>query len=1120
MFGIWLFVSFTDANGNMRQSFALLFTGLLGLCSCSSFPSNINIGGLFPTDSHEYDVFRFALSQHNDVPKLVPQVDMVDTGSSFAMTYAFCSQFSKGVYAIIGLYDRRTMNMLMSFCGALHVCFVTPSFPIDTNNQFVIQLRPELQDALIALVEHYKWTKFVYMYSSDSGLTVLQKILDTAAEKTWQVTSINFDTLTEAAFLKVIQDLDNKKEYKIILDCELERLISILNLIATQKKNMKNYHYILANLGFMDLNLTEFKKGGANVTGFQLMNNTDPAVRRMIQEWVEFDSKDLKSPKRRLKYTGALTYDGVTVMATAFQNLRKQRIDISRRGNAGECLANPPAPWGQGIDIQRALQQVKFEGLTGNVQFNDRGHRTNFTVNVMEFSPNGHKKVGYWNEHEKYVSTATYTSVLNETFGLQNRTYVVTTILDPFDFGSGSCAPTFPEAEIEGETSTPSATFSREGTLTGRPQGEQHRARTFTITALIGRVWRPLTHRVFRFSPGVLAADHTLHWTVPGKPDLTPWRGVGSYTHDSCYHSQTDSVCSCPARQESPYVMLKKNHEQLQGNDKYEGYCVELAAEIAKHVGYSYRLELVGDGKYGAKDSETKMWNGMVGELVYGKADVAVAPLTITLVREEVIDFSKPFMSLGISIMIKKPTKSKPGVFSFLDPLAYEIWMCIVFAYIGVSVVLFLVSRFSPYEWQTDDEEDGTEQQNQNQNQPPSPEHNQSPNQHGQNQNQRDEKQEKQPEHTNEFGIFNSLWFSLGAFMQQGCDISPRKIKFKDQAYSMFKDYCLSLKDQQEMFVVIPKMTNTGSSVSVGGHMLWHGQYKEEQNQNIIQRSLSGRIVGGVWWFFTLIIISSYTANLAAFLTVERMVSPIESAEDLAKQTEIAYGTLDGGSTKEFFRRSKIAVFEKMWSYMKSAEPSVFLKTTDEGVVRVRKSKGKYAYLLESTMNEYIEQRKPCDTMKVGGNLDSKGYGVATPKGSALRNPVNLAVLKLNEQGLLDKLKNKWWYDKGECGSGGGDSKDKTSALSLSNVAGVFYILIGGLGLAMLVALVEFCYKSRIESQRMKQIIDAAMLSSSMTRMGSGGENGRVMAHDFPKAAQTLPCMGQAAAMGLSTTGM
>lgn len=125
------------------------------------------------------------------------------------------------------------------------------------------------------------------------------------------------------------------------------------------------------------------------------------------------------------------------------------------------------------------------------------------------------------------------------------------------------------------------------------------------------------------------------------------------------------------------------------------------------------------------------------------KADIAVAPLTITLVREEVIDFSKPFMSLGISIMIKKPQKSKPGVFSFLDPLAYEIWMCIVFAYIGVSVVLFLVSRFSPYEWHTEEFEDG---------------------------------QLGASESTNEFGIFNSLWFSLGAFMQQGCDISPRLV--------------------------------------------------------------------------------------------------------------------------------------------------------------------------------------------------------------------------------------------------------------------------------------------------------------------------------------------------------
>ena len=65
---------------------------------------------------------------------------------------------------------------------------------------------------------------------------------------------------------------------------------------------------------------------------------------------------------------------------------------------------------------------------------------------------------------------------------------------------------------------------------------------------------------------------------------------------------------------------------------------------------------------------------------------------------------------------------------------------------------------------------------------------------------------------------------------------------------------------------------------------------------------MSTRLVSGIWWFFTLILIASYTANLAAFLTVERMQSPIESVEDLAKQNVIKYGALYGGSTLTFFK--------------------------------------------------------------------------------------------------------------------------------------------------------------------------------------------------------------------------
>ena len=66
--------------------------------------------------------------------------------------------------------------------------------------------------------------------------------------------------------------------------------------------------------------------------------------------------------------------------------------------------------------------------------------------------------------------------------------------------------------------------------------------------------------------------------------------------------------------------------------------------------------------------------------------------------------------------------------------------------------------------------------------------------------------------------------------------------------------------------------------------------------------SPSIRLISIVWAFFTLLLISSYTANLAAFLTVQRMKSSIESVEDLSKQTDVKYGSVKSGSTENFFK--------------------------------------------------------------------------------------------------------------------------------------------------------------------------------------------------------------------------
>ena len=80
-----------------------------------------------------------------------------------------CSQFSRGVYAIFGFYDKKSVNTITSFCGTLHVSFITPSFPTDGTHPFVIQMRPDLKGALLSLIEYYQWDKFAYLYDSDRG---------------------------------------------------------------------------------------------------------------------------------------------------------------------------------------------------------------------------------------------------------------------------------------------------------------------------------------------------------------------------------------------------------------------------------------------------------------------------------------------------------------------------------------------------------------------------------------------------------------------------------------------------------------------------------------------------------------------------------------------------------------------------------------------------------------------------------------------------------------------------------------------------------------------------------------------------------------------------------------
>lgn len=430
------------------------------------------------------------------------------------------------------------------------------------------------------------------------------------------------------------------------------------------------------------------------------------------------------------------------------------------------------------------------------------------------------------------------------------------------------------------------------------------------------------------------------------------------------YVAETDAIDTLvvTTKRTQPYFMLKQTSNKQEGNDQYEGYAVDLIHELSRIVGFKYRFKEVDDGKYGVKElhpNGTVFWNGLIGEILSGKADLAIVDLTITSSREEAVDFTLPFMNTGISILFKKPTNKVTTLFSFLSPFSLDVWMYVLCAYSGVSIILFLVGRISPYEWTN-----------------PYP-----------------CRQEDSAVMQNSFSLLNSFWFTIGSLMQQGSDLAPK--------------------------------------------------------------SMSTRAMAGIWYFFTLIMISSYTANLAAFLTVEKIVYPIENAKDLSEQTEIKYGCVESGSTRTFFQGSQIEIYKKIYKFME--DHKTYVRSNEEGKEKVEQ--GNFAFFMESTSIEYIIERN-CNLTQIGSPLDSKNYGIATRKFPPYKRPyrtlLSQAILQLQENGMLHVLKNRWWKERhgvGTCsddGKGGG-----VTELSLANVGGVFVVLLGGMGLAFILALFE-----------------------------------------------------------------
>ncbi|XP_068118241.1 glutamate receptor ionotropic, NMDA 2C [Hyperolius riggenbachi] len=125
-----------------------------------------------------------------------------------------------------------------------------------------------------------------------------------------------------------------------------------------------------------------------------------------------------------------------------------------------------------------------------------------------------------------------------------------------------------------------------------------------------------------------------------------------------------------------------------------KGFCIDILKKLAHTVKFSYDLYLVTNGKHGKL--VRGVWNGMIGEVYYQRAHIAIGSLTINEERSEIVDFSVPFVETGISVLVSR-SNGTVSPSAFLEPYSPAVWMMMfVMCLSVVAVTVFLFEYFSP----------------------------------------------------------------------------------------------------------------------------------------------------------------------------------------------------------------------------------------------------------------------------------------------------------------------------------------------------------------------------------------------------------------------------------------
>lgn len=229
-------------------------------------------------------------------------------------------------------------------------------------------------------------------------------------------------------------------------------------------------------------------------------------------------------------------------------------------------------------------------------------------------------------------------------------------------------------------------------------------------------------------------------------------------------------------------------------------------------------------------------------------------------------------------------------------------------------------------------------------------------------------------------------------------------------------------------------------------------------------RSFSARVLGMVWAGFAMIIVASYTANLAAFLVLERPKTKLSGINDARLRNtmeNLTCATVKGSAVDMYFRRQ--VELSNMYRTMESNNYA----TAEHAIQDVKDGK-LMAFIWDSSRLEY-EAAKDCELVTAGELFGRSGYGIGLQKGSPWTDHVTLAILEFHESGFMESLDKQWIFHGNHqtC-----EQFEKTpNTLGLKNMAGVFILvaagIVGGIGLII----IEVVYKKhQIKKQKRLEI--------------------------------------------------